>query len=360
MRPETELLRMEMAQLPAGPKVVWDLPDPVFASELASTGQPVRLLSWDRRLTRDAPFWPFAELEGAQAIGPDSGGHNNTESGHPQGAAILFMPKAKERLGLMLDCLAADPALPSRTFLIGEKRSGVESAAKARKKAGEIAHKLVSARHSQLWDLGNVEKKPFREADWLRWHKTESGNQVASLPGVFGHAGLDAGTRMLLGAWEQVRADWRKRDANRTLDILDFGAGTGTLSLQMLQDLPHARVDALDVDWLALHCCERTLKAQAGTDGRYRCLWSDGLASGRSAYDLVITNPPFHSGRAQDLSITQQFIKDCASQLRPRGQLLVVANRFLPYPDTLEATFGQFQVLDEDGKFRVYLARRRP
>src|SRR5690606_36245766 len=65
--------------------------------------------------------------------------------------ALLFLPKSRELTDYLLNALAA--RLEGRPlYLVGEKRAGVESAARQLAAVGQ-ARKLDSARHCQLWQV---------------------------------------------------------------------------------------------------------------------------------------------------------------------------------------------------------------
>ena len=75
-------------------------------------------------------------------------------------------------------------------------------------------------------------------------------------------------------------------------------------------------------------------------------------------YDTVIMNPPFHEGRASDISLGQSFIAAAASRLKKGGRLLMVANRQLPYEATLKGLFKTVNLLEEVRGFKVFDARK--
>jgi pseudouridine synthase len=53
-------------------------------------------------------------------------------------------------------------------------------------------------------------------------------------------------------------------------------------------------------------------------------------------FDVVVTNPPFHVGKATDLDVPQQFIADAHAVLANGGRLFLVANRTLPYEQAIK------------------------
>jgi 16S rRNA (guanine1207-N2)-methyltransferase len=74
---------------------------------------------------------------------------------------------------------------------------------------------------------------------------------------------------------------------------------------------------------------------------------------GSNKYDLVLSNPPFHTDRAVDLQIAQALIDQSWQALNPGGQLIIVANRFIRYDHLIKAIFGNVSTLTESGKFHV-------
>ena len=66
--------------------------------------------------------------------------------------AVVFVPKSKELLNYILHNLVSRLAVGASIFLVGEKKGGVERAAKQLQPYGR-AIKLDSARHCQMWQL---------------------------------------------------------------------------------------------------------------------------------------------------------------------------------------------------------------
>lgn len=66
--------------------------------------------------------------------------------------AVIFVPKSKELLNYLLHNVAAQLKPGSSIFLVGEKKGGIERAAKQLQPYGKTL-KLDSARHCQLWQL---------------------------------------------------------------------------------------------------------------------------------------------------------------------------------------------------------------
>jgi release factor glutamine methyltransferase len=76
-------------------------------------------------------------------------------------------------------------------------------------------------------------------------------------------------------------------------DVLDVGTGTGAIALAIADELPGARVTAMDVSADALALARENLEL-TGINGRVRLVEHDltsGLGYGE--FDLVVSNPPY-------------------------------------------------------------------
>ncbi len=71
-------------------------------------------------------------------------------------------------------------------------------------------------------------------------------------------------------------------------------------------------------------------------------------------FDMIISNPPFHDGLQTSLEAAQALIRGAVRHLNSGGELRIVANAFLPYPQVLDETFGFHEVIAQTGRFKVY------
>ncbi|MFC0712103.1 methyltransferase [Azorhizophilus paspali] len=265
----------------------------------------------------------------------------------PFAAAVLFLPKSAELTRYLLDSLAA--RLPSgELYLVGEKRGGIESAARQLQAFGR-PRKLDSARHCQLWQV-TVEQAPAlpvleERAQRYRLQATDGPLEVVSLPGVFSHGRLDRGTALLLERLDNLPPG----------DLLDFGCGTGVLGALLKRRYPQSRVILLDVDAFALASSRLTLAAN-GLEAQ--TIAGDGIRTAPDGLAAIVSNPPFHQGVHTDYRATEDLLREAARHLRPGGELRLVANSFLKYPPLIERHLGPCQVLAEGNGFRVYRAGR--
>jgi 16S rRNA (guanine1207-N2)-methyltransferase len=170
---------------------------------------------------------------------------------------------------------------------------------------------------------------------------------VRSRPGVFAWRQLDSGTQMLLDALTVHVTD----------EVLDVGCGYGLIGLHAARQATKGYVTLVDVDTLACDCAEATLAAN-GVDNA-RVLLGDGLAAvPGQRFSLIVSNPPFHSGHEPTLQVAESFVREAHQALAPRGRLVLVANRFLPYDRLMGELFGAVQTLRQTPQYHVLYAEK--
>ncbi|HCT05462.1 MAG TPA: 16S rRNA methyltransferase, partial [Pseudomonas sp.] len=168
-------------------------------------------------------------------------------------AAVIFLPKSKDLTDYLLNAVAA--RLPgAELFLVGEKKAGIESAAKQMIPFGK-PRKLDNARHCQLWQVTVANAPHAVELESLAQvfdvPLAEGPLKVVSLPGVFSHGRLDRGTELLLEHLDKLPSG----------HLLDFGCGAGVLGAAVKRRYPHNSVTLLDVDAFAAASSRLTLAA---------------------------------------------------------------------------------------------------
>ncbi|WP_302139160.1 methyltransferase [Halomonas alkalicola] len=295
-------------------------------------------------------YSPFDSQPGSAEEAPRGEGQREVPG------AVLFWPKS-HALGewwLLWLCATLPEGTPLQ--LVGENQGGIKRVLKVLAALGLGCRKLDSARRCSLFEtrLGRVAIDP--DAAWTAFEVEPDAERLllASHPGVFGHGKLDDGTRLLL---ETLPAVLPVGDGPGDVlgDVLDMGCGDGILAAWLARR--GAAVTAVDVNAFAVEATRRTL-ATNGLVGE--TLESDvySALAGRT-FDAIVSNPPFHQERAIDYGPAAQLILEAPAHLKPGGQLLLVANAFLPYPDLLERAFGGFEILADDRRFRVYRAVSR-
>jgi 16S rRNA (guanine1207-N2)-methyltransferase len=174
--------------------------------------------------------------------------------------------------------------------------------------------------------------------------------RFVSRPGLFAWDRIDAGSRLLS---EHLPTRLTGRAA-------DLGAGFGYLTARLLERCPGiTAVDLYEAESRALDLARRNLAAfEPRVALAYR--WHDVTAGLPARYDVIVTNPPFHTG-GQDSrpDVGRRFIAAARASLNPGGILLLVANRHLPYESTLADGFRNVSVLAQEHGYKIVRAMGR-
>ena len=201
-----------------------------------------------------------------------------------------------------------------------------------------------------VFDASSCDQALFES--WLaldRPHTNAAG--YMSRPGLFAWDRIDTASALLAA---HLPDDLHGR-------VADFGAGYGYLATQIVTRYPQiTALDLYEAEARALEPARLNVEQAMREHGRKLSVgfhWHDITMGVERGYDAVISNPPFHQGRADLPELGRAFITQAARALVPQGRLWLVANRHLPYEATLAAHFEQVRtVVMEDG-FKVIEAR---
>ncbi len=267
---------------------------------------------------------------------------------------ILFLPREKERLELLLHFLAAGMPTHGVLWLVGENQSGIRSAARRLQKFFGTTAKMDTARHCALFRASQpAPATPFQVQDyqeqWLLGSAPDELRMV-SLPGAFAHGRLDRGTELLLQVLHSQKGD--KQPHGR---VLDFACGIGVIGLTLLQIDPTLNLTLLDNSALALESARLSLQANGL---QARVLAADGLSGIDERYDWIVSNPPFHRGVATNFDVAQRFFAQAPSALTRQGKLMLVCNRHLPYEGWLADHFATVETPASRNDFKILCACR--
>jgi 16S rRNA (guanine1207-N2)-methyltransferase len=137
--------------------------------------------------------------------------------------------------------------------------------------------------------------------------------------------------------------------------VADLGAGWGYLSKVVADHCPGVKaIHLFEADARALGCARKNLG-----DGPFEFHWQDVTAGVPGKYEVIVSNPPFHTGQASDLLLGKSFLRAAAAALRTGGRLLLVANRQLPYEPELEALGLVWRKPVEDATYKLLFAEKR-
>lgn len=261
---------------------------------------------------------------------------------------LIVLPKAKAHAQMLIANMACVVKEGGTLLLVGENKAGGKSAGKLLTPYGDNVVKQDSARHCSLFSITLTKAVPeFNLADYQVQFNVSVGDKsfpVVTLPGVFSHKELDAGTKLLLDNIERVPNG----------RILDFACGAGVIGTYIGLKKPGVAIVMSDISALALHCSAKTAELN---NVQAQCVASDGLQAVEGTFNAIYTNPPFHTGVKTDYAITSGLFKQVKQHLRKPGQLLLVANRFLKYPEQIQAALGHCEAVAQTTKFSLYQAK---
>lgn len=172
-----------------------------------------------------------------------------------------------------------------------------------------------------------------------------------SRPGLFAWDRIDAASALLASC---LPADLRGRGA-------DLGAGFGYLSAELLARCPGVTgLDLYEADAAALELARANLDRlrEPARELALGFRWHDVTTGLLARYEFIVSNPPFHQGRADEPDLGRAFIAAAAAALRPGGRLFLVANRHLPYEAVLAQNFASVRTVESRDGFKVIEARK--
>ncbi|AZG72037.1 class I SAM-dependent methyltransferase [Shewanella livingstonensis] len=262
---------------------------------------------------------------------------------------IIYFPKAKPLMGYLLQLAAQHLSIDGQLIIVGENKGGIKSIAKLTPDYYSVPIKQDNARHCLVYISYLTQVAPaLTLSDWVSQYPLETPQgqlQICNIVGVFSEKRLDQGTELLLS----------HLPTNLHGRVLDFGCGAGVISAALLKANPELTIECIDINAMALLSCELTL---AANNMHAKVYPSDGFNQINGKFDGIISNPPFHDGLTSTTDIATQFVQQSATRLTSHGIWQIVANRHLPYSETIAAHFGKVNVLAENNKYKLYLHQR--
>ena len=335
----SQVILRNQARLPPGDLILVNPEADELFRSLSADGRKVHLSTGSHGI--------FRRLE---KMGADVRFEAAPTAGEDANCNVLILPREKERLDMLLQAAAAGMSGTGRLWLVGENRAGIKSSPRLLERHFEQVEKLDSARHCSLFEARMPLNRGLfdlnRYATTWRLETAGADTRLVSLPGVFAHGRLDAGTALLLESMQVLRLSG---------DILDFASGCGVVGITALRNCPNARLTLLDDSALAIEAGKRSLSANSL---QAVSLASNGLAELDGRFDWILSNPPFHRGIRDDLDIAAEFFCRAGTFLKEKGRILVVFNRHLPYEGWLRNQFNNVNRLADTREFTVIEANK--
>lgn len=303
---------------------------------------------WKQALTFLQPWrldWLALNKEGFNAI-PRLAPELDEESRYSGG--LLLLGKHRGRNEAWFAELLARVEPGGWIVVCGDKKLGVDSFRKWVGNIAEISDRL-SKNHAVAFWLQRPADLTNDFIDALKPLATDIDDVFRTEPGMFSHGVIDKGSALLVPHMEKIVFG----------QVADLGAGWGYLAAQSLKYADRLKgIDLFEADYEALEAARGNLE-RLGASVPISFNWFDVTSEKLTGiYDTVIMNPPFHEGRATEVSLGQTFIAAAASRLKTGGRLLMVANRQLPYEATLKSLFKNVTVLEEANGFKIFDAKK--
>lgn len=160
--------------------------------------------------------------------------------------------------------------------------------------------------------------------------------------GVFNKKGLDFGTRVLL----------ENLDISNKNSFLDVGCGCGPIGLFLLLS-GKENVDMVDVNNRAINLTKIGLKKNRVKANVYN---SDIYSNVNGKYDMIITNPPIHAGKAKIYEIVRGSIE----HLTDNGELWLVIRKDQGAKSLISdnSDIFNFEIIDKIKGFWIIKAKK--
>ena len=161
---------------------------------------------------------------------------------------------------------------------------------------------------------------------------------------VFSLGKLDAGTRMLTEALEEVIPQGH---------ALDLGCGCGVVGIALLK-AGFKNVSFADVSASALALTRDNIEKNGVNEGAE--IVASDMLNGHDKYSLIAVNPPFHQGISTTTAPTVNMIMSAKDHLTKDGVFYMVANSHLGYDEVLLENFSKVTIVKNSSTFIVYKA----
>ncbi|MDS9468531.1 methyltransferase [Paracoccus sp. MBLB3053] len=304
-----------------------------------------RMLLIGAGASSDLNFFDPARTQIVQRLYPDvaalraQGFEPVTEAQGDFDSAIVFLPRSRAEARARIAEASAHLAPGASLWIDGQKTDGVDSVLKELRGMAPL-DEIQSRAHGKIFRV-TLPEAGWLPADWpARDHEAATG--FVTRPGVFSADAPDPASMALAEALPD----------KLPTRVVDLGAGWGWLSAQILGHSSVELLHMVEADAVALDCARRNV-----TDPRARFHWADAREFRLpEPVNGVVMNPPFHQGRAGDPKLGAGFIRTAAGLLTGAGRLWMVANRHLPYEETLRECFADVAEIGGDTRFKILTA----
>lgn len=298
----------------------------------------------------EQPFAPWAQALRQQRIAVQP----RLETG-PCATALLLPPRQRDEARSLLARALRGTAADGLLVAAAGNNDGARSLESDLRSLAGAVHSQSKHKSRVLWtrvDPGTIDRALMDE--WLSLDEPrrlgEGDAAFWTRPGLFAWDRVDAASALLAAQLPDTLAG----------RVADLGAGWGYLSMHLLRRCPGiTALDLYEANARALDPARRNLAdvLAARTSPACEVHWHDVTAGLPRRYDAIVSNPPFHIGRADAPQLGRAFIDSAAAALEPHGQAWIVANRHLPYEALLGDRFHSVSTPVQRDGYKVLHAR---
>jgi 16S rRNA (guanine1207-N2)-methyltransferase len=259
---------------------------------------------------------------------------------------ILLTRHRGQNENFIVDALKRTKA-GARIVLAGSKEDGIQS---LRKRVGALGldTEHLAKHHAQaFWFTRPADVEPYIKS--LSNPAASVAGKFLTNPGMFSHGEADPGSVFLA---RYLPKGFKKLAA-------DFGAGWGFLAAELYAASPEIEgIDLYEADHASMEAARANINRLAPKlSARY--FWHDlAREEVKNRYDLIIMNPPFHESAATEPALGQALIKAASIALRAGGELLLVANRGLPYEPFMKEQFKSSSEIARNARYKVLSGKK--
>ncbi|MDX8382355.1 MAG: methyltransferase [Ghiorsea sp.] len=169
------------------------------------------------------------------------------------------------------------------------------------------------------------------------------------------------------GLWSQAGLfSWKKADVGSSLlleflpkisgKVMDLCCGYGLLASNIIRsNADVSEIHLVEAEQLALDCAQKNMS-------EFDVVKTYHLDAVRETLpkhmDVVVCNPPFHTGQTRDVELGQKIVSKACGALTYGGELYLVANRQLPYEKILATHLREVECLVARDGFKVIRGKK--
>ncbi|MEZ4754257.1 MAG: methyltransferase [Bdellovibrionota bacterium] len=263
--------------------------------------------------------------------------------------SLICLSKQKEESLSLLGIAAQQTEASGSLLAFGSNDSGAKSFHKKIKKEYGVEVETFSKNKCRIITIkrSDISEKVINQ--WLSEGDPKPiESRLIATPSSFSSKKIDRGSILLSEFFKEF--DFKGPGA-------DFGSGYGYLSWKLLTEgIAPESIDLYEADFNSVTCAQQNLNGFSETS-KLKFHWADVLCeTPANQFAWIIMNPPFHIANKTQTGLGQKFIQSASKSLRRTGELLMVANRSLPYEEVLDEHFFKHETLCEQDGYKVLKA----